>query len=172
MPIKATFPIPQCSRILVYKRTHEGDPDPATGRFGVYNCMGRVRDQDFDAVIGIGGIGPAVKNSLAGVVNWIGVGTSKSRERCRFRYNVTMVRFEVFRYVVSEAIDFRENAPRLSKLMYDGKVRHIIVDERFPNELREANNLIRRSVSNKTSPTVSMRRNRRCKPPQRGMECG
>ncbi|MCA9110726.1 MAG: hypothetical protein KDA52_12305 [Planctomycetaceae bacterium] len=162
-----------CNRILLYKRTHEGDPDPATGRFGVYNCMGRVRDQDFDAVIGIGGKGPeAIRNGLAGVVNWIGVGASKSRERCRFGDRVTMVRFEMFRYLVSEAVDVREVPTRLSKLMYDGKVRHIIIDERFPDELREANNLIRRSLSNKISPTVSMRRNRRCKPPQRGMECG
>lgn len=43
-------------RILIYKRTHVGDPDDS-GRFGLYNCMGRVRGYDFDAVIGVGGIG-------------------------------------------------------------------------------------------------------------------
>jgi len=43
-------------RTLIYKRTHTGDPD-ANGCFGIYDCMGRVRALDFDAVIGIGGIG-------------------------------------------------------------------------------------------------------------------
>ena len=34
-------------RILTYKRTHTGDPDPS-GRFGIYDCMGHVRDYDCD----------------------------------------------------------------------------------------------------------------------------
>jgi hypothetical protein len=38
-------------RILTYKRTHVGDPDQ-DGRFGIYDCMGRVRNYPFDAVIG------------------------------------------------------------------------------------------------------------------------
>ena len=38
-------------RTLIYKRTHPGDPD-AKGRFGIYDCMGRVRAWDFEAVIG------------------------------------------------------------------------------------------------------------------------
>jgi len=42
-------------RILIYKRTHTGDPD-LKGRFGIHDCMGRVRDYDYDAVIGVGGI--------------------------------------------------------------------------------------------------------------------
>jgi hypothetical protein len=44
-------------RTLIYKRTHTGDPDPETGVFGNNDCMGEVRCWDFDAVIGIGGIG-------------------------------------------------------------------------------------------------------------------
>jgi hypothetical protein len=42
-------------RTLIYKRTHPGDPD-TTGRFGVCDCMGRVRTWDFEAVIGVGGL--------------------------------------------------------------------------------------------------------------------
>ena len=37
---------------LIYKRTHKGDPDKQ-GRFGIHDCMGRVRSRDFDAVIGM-----------------------------------------------------------------------------------------------------------------------
>jgi hypothetical protein len=43
-------------RTLIYKRTHHGDPDPA-GRFGIHDCMGRVRTWSLEAVIGVGGIG-------------------------------------------------------------------------------------------------------------------
>ncbi len=39
-------------RTLIYKRTHSGDPDPETGVFGNHDCMGRVKDWQFDAVIG------------------------------------------------------------------------------------------------------------------------
>ena len=41
-------------RTLIYKRTHPGDPDEK-GRFGICDCMGRVRAWDFEAVIGVGG---------------------------------------------------------------------------------------------------------------------
>ncbi len=61
-------------RVLVYKRTHNGDPD-ASGCFGANNCMGAVRDREYDAVVGVGGIGPeAVLNGIDGQVNWIGIG--------------------------------------------------------------------------------------------------
>src|SRR6266487_386945 len=64
-------------RILVYKRTHNGDPD-SNGCFGIDDCMGMVRYRPFDAVIGIGGIGSdAQANGIAGKVNWIGIGPRK-----------------------------------------------------------------------------------------------
>ena len=40
-------------RVLVYKRTHLGDP--GDGVFGSSDCMGRVRGLKFNAVIGVGG---------------------------------------------------------------------------------------------------------------------
>jgi hypothetical protein len=43
-------------RTLVYKRTHNGDPD-AEGRFGIHDCMGQVRSYGYEAVIGVGGVG-------------------------------------------------------------------------------------------------------------------
>lgn len=44
-------------RILIYKQTHIGDPD-RTGCWGKTDCMGRVKGLYYDAVIGVGGIGP------------------------------------------------------------------------------------------------------------------
>ncbi len=58
------------SRILVYKRTHIGDPDEH-GRFGVDDCMRSVRGWNFDGVIGIGGVSPSDR-AIARKINWVG----------------------------------------------------------------------------------------------------
>jgi hypothetical protein len=41
-------------KVLIYKRTHTGDPTPE-GVFGLSDCMGRVRAREYEAVIGVGG---------------------------------------------------------------------------------------------------------------------
>jgi hypothetical protein len=42
--------------------------------------MGSVRSWDFDAVIGVGGIGSEARTEgIGGMVNWIGVGSRKER---------------------------------------------------------------------------------------------
>ena len=43
--------------VMIYKRTHNGDPD-STGVFGINDCMGRIRDRNYDAVNGTGGNKP------------------------------------------------------------------------------------------------------------------
>jgi hypothetical protein len=59
--------------ILVYKRTHTGDPCD-NGIFGERTCMGTVRDWEYDAVIGIGGKHPWPEDrGIALKVNWIGI---------------------------------------------------------------------------------------------------
>ncbi len=65
-------------RTLRYKRTHSNDPDPKTGVFGNRDCMGQVRAWDFDAVIGVGGVGDEPKrHGIAGRLTWIGIGPQK-----------------------------------------------------------------------------------------------
>jgi hypothetical protein len=49
-------------RILVYKRTHKDDPN-ADRCFGAYDCMGTLRDCEYDAVIGVGGIGAEARSN-------------------------------------------------------------------------------------------------------------
>ena len=64
-------------RTLVYKRTHPGDPNKR-GHFGNEDCMGRVRSWDFDAVIGVGGIGSeSSSHGLDYKINWVGIGARK-----------------------------------------------------------------------------------------------
>jgi len=64
-------------RILTYKRTHTGDPD-INGVFGSHDCMGQVREYDFDAVIGIGGIGAEPRSyGIDRKINWVGINAKK-----------------------------------------------------------------------------------------------
>ena len=53
------------SKVLIYKQTHIADfDDPGeSGVFGINDCMGRVRDTDFDHVVGL----------YKGEVSWVGV---------------------------------------------------------------------------------------------------
>ncbi len=72
------MPRPARMRTLIYKRTHRGDPDPESGVFGNRDCMGTVRGWQFDAVIGVGGIGSEPKRQgIAGKLTWVGIGPHK-----------------------------------------------------------------------------------------------
>ena len=63
--------------ILIYKRTHNDDPGNE-GIFGKHDCMGRVRDYQFDAVLGIGGKTTwSDSKGIALKINWIGIGPKK-----------------------------------------------------------------------------------------------
>jgi hypothetical protein len=110
-------------RILVYKRTHGGDPD-ANGCFGVYDCMGTIRDREYEAVIGVGGIGREAKaNGIDGRVNWVGIGPHKRYVRGK---RGPEVRFDHFLDFGSDGPDFRKLAPLLAERMYGSKVRSVL----------------------------------------------
>lgn len=64
-------------KILIYKRTHKHDPGPE-GIFGNQDCMGKVRNWNYDAVIGIGGKSPwKGHEDIRYKINWIGLGPKK-----------------------------------------------------------------------------------------------
>jgi len=103
-------------RTLIYKRTHHGDPD-RTGQFGIHDCMGQVRRWDFDAVIGVGGLGPEARlNELDGKVNWIGIGAQKHVVPNRRGPIVTFDHFLL--YDGSDGPDFERVAPVLAERIY------------------------------------------------------
>ncbi len=63
--------------VLIYKRTHRGDPD-SKGVFGIHDCMGSVRSREYDAVIGIGGKQPwGGDEGIALRINWVGINPIK-----------------------------------------------------------------------------------------------
>jgi len=138
-------------RILVYKRTHNGDPD-ASGCFGTHDCMGTIRDRDFDAVIGVGGIGSEAEvHDIAGKVNWIGLCPHKTATHKRG----PNVRFEHFLDYGTEGPSFAEFAPTLARRMYSQNVRHII-DNFTATEYAEALALLRRAIDAPPSASLNV----------------
>jgi hypothetical protein len=110
-------------RTLIYKRTHHGDPDK-TGQFGIHDCMGQVRKWDFEAVIGVGGVGPEPRSHrLDGKVNWIGIGPHKRAAADR---RGPIVTFDHFVFYGSDGPDFEKLAPSLAERIYSTNVRAIM----------------------------------------------
>lgn len=107
-------------RTLVYKRTHNGDPD-VLGRFGIRDCMGSVRSWPFASVIGVGGQGAeAERHDIARKLNWIGVGAHKTYVPGRDNPIVT---FDQFRDFGTDGPLLESIAPHLSRQMYVKKAR-------------------------------------------------
>ena len=125
-------------RTLVYKRTHTGDPD-AGGRFGIHGCMGRVRAWSFDAVIGVGGMGPEPTSyGIDGRVTWIGIGPHKTTAKDPRGPLVTFDHFVLFD---ERGPLLHEHAPRLARHMYEGRVR--VLFNPSPEEAKEIAGLLR-----------------------------
>ena len=100
---------------LVYKRTHNGDPD-GSGCFGCNGCMGSVRSWPFDAVIGVGGVGRQAKDEeIAHKLTWIGIGPHR---RHIAAWPDPVVYFDHYLYLGTEGPELRTIAPLLAELMY------------------------------------------------------
>jgi hypothetical protein len=143
-------------RTLIYKRTHHGDPD-MTGQFGIHDCMGRVRTWDFEAVIGVGGLGPEPRSyGLDGKVNWIGIGPHKKAVAGK---RGPIVTFDHFVFYGSGGPDFEKLTPLLAERIYSRNVR-VIMKGLSPGEQEEVDKILIRAKhappsSAETSPTSS-----------------
>lgn len=135
-------------RTLIYKRTHNGDPD-ATGRFGVYDCMGRVRAWNFEAVIGVGGTGAEPRShGLDGKVNWIGIGPRKHSVAGQ---RGPIVTFDHFVLYGSSGLDFERLAPLLAERIYSRNVR-VLMRGLSAAEEAEVRRILTRAQSAPPSP--------------------
>lgn len=106
---------------LIYKRTHNGDPDPDLGVFGCHDCMGQVRGWSYNAVIGVGGIGQEpIGEGIAGRLTWIGIGPHRTGDLRK-----PTVTFDHFWYKGPHGPLLESIAPTLARRMYAGKVRII-----------------------------------------------
>lgn len=125
-------------QILTYKRTHIGDPDTA-GRFGINDCMGRVRNWSFDAVIGVGGYGPEPQShGIEGRVNWVGLNPTwqPHPEGCG-----QIVTFEFFTLLEARGPSLIDIAPSLARRLYEKKAR-VLFRSYSPEEKAEAEALV------------------------------
>src|SRR5437667_11114012 len=105
-------------RTLIYKRTHSGDPDPTSGTFGVRDCMGKVRDRSFEAVIGCGGTGDEARSwRIAGKLTWVGIGPHREDAPPRFRGR-KLLTFDHFLSYGDIGRPLPELAPRLAAQPY------------------------------------------------------
>lgn len=109
--------------ILTYKRTHIGDPSPK-GEFGVYDCMGKMRNLEYEAVIGIGGTGSEPRGyKIDGKITWVGVNPTK--RYCK-DLRGPIVTFQYFVLFDKNGPPLRAFAPFLAKRMYEGNVRYLL----------------------------------------------
>jgi hypothetical protein len=82
--------------------------------------MGKVRSYQFDAAIGVGGIGRMAKaEGISGKVNWIGIGSRKGPTEGRG----PLVTFEHFVLYEEKGRDLRTIAPILARRMFSKNAR-------------------------------------------------
>jgi hypothetical protein len=138
-------------RTLIYKRTHPGDPNPR-GHFGSEDCMGRVRSWEFDAVIGVGGVGSeSSSHGLDGKINWIGIGAHKHP---RPSGRGPLVAFDSFVLFENKGPDFATVAPRLARRLFEDNVRVLLhdIDE---EEKREIQRILQMAVGAEPSARLT-----------------
>jgi hypothetical protein len=87
--------------------------------------MGKVRNWDFDAVIGIGGIGDEPQShGIAGRVTWVG---RHPKKQLNPSGSGLLVTFESFILLDSKGPLVWDIAPHLARRMYEGRVRTLLV---------------------------------------------
>ena len=128
-------------KILIYKRTHVGDPN-IKGEFGIEGCMGRVRRFAFDAVIGVGGIsGQPTQQRLAGKINWVGRKPRRSPNLVDPRGPLISFDMKDFRLFEQNGPYLVTLAPRLAKKVYGSRARFVFTSLSLA-ERREARKVI------------------------------
>ena len=138
--------------ILIYKRTHIGDPNPK-GEFGIYDCMGSVRNFEYKAVIGIGGIGTEPRSyHIDGKITWVGVNPIKKRRSSRRNFRGPIVTFQYFVLFDESGPRLHALAPLLAKRMYKGRVRYLL-NGYTESERKEAEEIVNWAI--KASKRVS-----------------
>lgn len=137
--------IAKINTVWVYKRTHVGDPS-IEGLFGHSDCMGSLRDNKFDAVIGIGGLGDEAQSyDMNNKINWVGIiphiySKEKGHRACTYEFE----HFVLFENVGPAIKDF---APLLYNHMYREKHVRQIKNGITPEEFEEVLGIIKWSLS-------------------------
>jgi len=141
-------------RVLIYKRTHVGDPSP-DGVFGIHDCMRSVRGRDFDAVIGLGGISSEPRShGINGKINWIGVGAHKTPSS-KFGLNRPYITFDHFSLFDHRGPEVAAIAPGLATHMYNTNRRVVMSDSLPPKIAKEVTEILKMA---KKAPALDQKR--------------
>lgn len=134
--------------VFIYKRTHRGDPD-YRGVFGINDCMGSMRNREFDAVIGIGVQQPWLGDEeIALKINWIGITPVKHRSDNRG----SLVTFSKYCLYDEKGPLINDIAPKLYKYMYIDTHRRSLMSTSLPSNIYDEVKEILKSA-NKCSPS-------------------
>ena len=130
-------------KTLIYKRTHVGDPD-ASGRFGCNCCMASVRSWDFDAAIGVGGIGREPKGyHIDRKITWIGL-YPKEIGKCECGFPI--LAFENFYLKDATGKLLADKAPKLAKRLFaENAPRRLVIESDESEEVMAILSLARNS---------------------------
>jgi hypothetical protein len=128
-------------RVLIYKRTHPGDPN-ADGVFGCEDCMGAVRRRRFDAIIGVGGISAEPRGwGIDQRLNWVGMGARYS-ESIPVGYRGPLVIFDRFVLLEERGPKLETIAPALARYVYGVHRRLVMSDSLSPTIQREVRRVL------------------------------
>ena len=134
-------------KVLIYKRTHKGDPDN-NGVFGNQDCMGKIRNWDYDAVIGIGGNAPWKEDAdIKHKINWIGLDPKKINSPNKRGDVVVFSHFELYE---ETGVNIHETFPNLFEYMYGTRKRFDMSSD-IPEEVFEEVKQILDSIKNSPS---------------------
>ena len=131
--------------------THPGDPHPR-GWWGVSDCMGEVRDFEFDAVIGIGGKGSEPQRwGMDEKLIWIGLEPKWSKS-LRKSDRGSLVRFKHFLYCGNGGPLLADHAGQIATKMYANSS-HFAIESFTKGELSEIKRLLRMAENAPKSDT-------------------
>ena len=122
-------------RVLIYKRTHKNDPDDK-GVFGIRDCMGNIRNWNYDAVIGIGGKSTwKYDTDIRYKINWIGLGPRRISSSNR---RADLVVFAHFALYEENGLNIKDHYPNLYDYMYvDGNKKRFDMSSNLPKSVFE-----------------------------------
>jgi len=129
--------------------------------------MRSVRDFEYDAVIGVGGIGDEAQSfGIAGRVTWMGIGPRKVRPKGSEAQpsGAALVTFEKFEIWDDKGPMLHGLAPHLARRLYEKKARYLLggLSEIEQKEAMELLALIRRSPP--SSHSLSKGQGNQCRP--------
>ena len=162
-------------KILIYKRTHIGDPD-GKRQFGNEGCMGRVRGFAFDAVIGVGGIsGWPKQQGIAWKINWVGRLPQKTANPFDPRGPLVLFGPRDFRLFEHQGPLLADESPLLAKKVFGSRARFFF-GSLSPAERKEAQRLLHRildlgALDHLQLPNPTSRGRHVCRTPMRKGRC-